>query len=598
MGDRPTDSRQRAGLVYRMFSPRNILLLSLCVILAGCSAAHYRKSADKEAAKVISNASRAVPNMDPAFTIEPRTKTALESLPSYLQTNDYFGPEREIEIGARVISLEQALAFGVTQSPVYQTQKEIVFLEALNYTLARHRFTPIFSMRGNAVYQSRTRDVAREIDRLTGTQSSLLQRDVDTVQEHSISARTTAGVDMLMRTGARLSVDFTTDFLRFIVGDSSVFTSSRLSATLSQPLLRGSGYRVTLENLTQAERDLLYALREFTEYRKDFAVQVAGAYYSVIQNKDQVRNAWLGWNNFRENVTREKAFADEGQRTQTALGQLKQAELTTETQWVNSLRDYQQSLDQFKIMIGLPVDARIVLDDADLTKLKIEHPTLGLEDAVRVALETRLDLATTKDQFEDAGRRVGLARNQLLPDLDLIINASVDSKPGNNPLDLDFERARWSAGVDGELPLDRKAERNAYRGSLIAYERAGREVQLAVDRTKLAIQADWRNLDQARRNYEIAEVELELSQRRVQEQELLMELGRGTARDLVDARTDFINARDKRTGALIQHTLARLQFWRDLGLLYIKEDGNWQETERFENFLKNEQVIRSAKGPS
>ena len=239
---------------------------------------------------------------------------------------------------------------------------------ALSYTLARHRFTPIFYMRGNAFYQRATRDVRREIDELTGSQTALLEQDFETVQEHSISARGSAGVDMLLRTGARLSVDFTTDFLRFIVGDSRVLTSSRLSATISQPLLRGSGFRVTLENLTQAERDLLYALRDYTVFRKDFAVQVASAYYGVLQNKDQVRNAWLGLQNFQQNVERERAFADEGQRTQTALGQLQQAELTTETQWINAVRNYQQSLDQFKIQIGLPVDEKIVLDDSELPR--------------------------------------------------------------------------------------------------------------------------------------------------------------------------------------------------------------------------------------
>jgi outer membrane protein TolC len=99
---------------------------------------------------------------------------------------------------------------------------------------------------------------------------------------------------------------------------------------------------------------------------------------------------------------------------------------------------------------------------------------------------------------------------------------------------------------------------------------------------KLDVQDDWRSLDQAKRNYEISEVGVDLSQRRVAEQELLMELGRGTARDLVDARTDLINARNQRTSALVQHTLARLKFWRDLGVLYIKENGQWREMDRFE----------------
>jgi outer membrane protein TolC len=56
-----------------------------------------------------------------------------------------------------------------------------------------------------------------------------------------------------------------------------------------------------------------------------------------------------------------------------------------------------------------------------------------------------------------------------------------------------------------------------------------------------------------------------------------MELGRGTARDLVDARTDLISSHNQRTTALVEHTVARLQFWRDLGMLFIKPNGQWNE---------------------
>ena len=77
-----------------------------------------------------------------------------------------------------------------------------------------------------------------------------------------------------------------------------------------------------------------------------------------------------------------------------------------------------------------------------------------------------------------------------------------------------------------------------------------------------------------------------------------MELGRGTARDLVDARTDLINARDQRTAALLQHTVARLQFWRDLGILYIKSDGQWQEVEEFEKLNQIDPTLISKRTPS
>ena len=33
----------------------------------------------------------------------------------------------------------------------------------------------------------------------------------------------------------------------------------------------------------------------------------------------------------------------------------------------------------------------------------------------------------------------------------------------------------------------------------------------------------------------------------------------------------------QRTQALVTHTIARLQFWNNMGILYIKENGQWEE---------------------
>jgi len=104
-----------------------------------------------------------------------------------------------------------------------------------------------------------------------------------------------------------------------------------------------------------------------------------------------------------------------------------------------------------------------------------------------------------------------------------------------------------------------------------------RDLSLAEDNVKLDVREAWRDLEQALLNYDVAEVSLRLGERRVEEQELLAELGRATTRDLVEAQDDLTSARNNLTDALVSHTIARLSFWRDMGILFIKEDGQWEE---------------------
>ena len=60
--------------------------------------------------------------------------------------------------------------------------------------------------------------------------------------------------------------------------------------------------------------------------------------------------------------------------------------------------------------------------------------------------------------------------------------------------------------------------------------------------------------------------------------------GQGTARDIVESQDRMITARDLIISTLIDHNLARLQLWTDIGVLFIRKDGTWSDV------LKNEKA--------
>ncbi|HHY85675.1 MAG TPA: TolC family protein [Verrucomicrobia bacterium] len=546
---------------------------------AGCTANHYRKSADKEAYRTLAEKAAAVPNMDPAFTIEQTNVLNLESLPVVTNAVEFLGADAEKEIGARVLSLEEALKIAVRHNRVFQSRKEQLYLSALSLTLARHQFTPIFSGRGSARVAGQTEQaLSVVIDPDTGEPTVELSDNL--VEQRRVSANGSLDVSWLMRDVGRITASFTTDFLRFITGDPRTVTSSQVAATFTRPLLRNAGFKQQIENLTQAERNLLYDIRDFVRFRKDFSVQVATAYYGVLGRRDAARNSYLNLQSSRRNAERTRALAQEGRVTIADLGRLEQQELSAEGAWVNAVRAYQESLDEFKLsQLGVPVTLNLILDDSELEKLTIRHPEIDIEDSINIALAARMDFMNAKDRLEDARRAVALARDALRPQLDLAANVGFNSPEQRNGQFAvpDPERYRWNAGLDVNLPFDRKAERNAYRSALIAELRAQRELEQQEDQIRLQVRESWRTLDQAKRNYEISEVGVQIAERRVEEQELLSEVGRARAQDQVDAQNALIDSRNQRTQALVTHTIARLQFWNNMGILYIKDNGQWQE---------------------
>ena len=552
--------------------------LLLLIVLAGCSTSHYRKSADKETYRAIAQKSPLVRNMDPHFTIEQTNVFSLNGLPVATTAQDFLGPDGQREPGAKILRLEDALGLAVHYSRSYQARKEQLYLSALSLTLTRHQFAPLFSASGSASYDVSTEVLEGvQLDPITGLPTGIVTDNL--VEQQRITGSANIGASWLIRDVGRITTALTTDFLRFVTGDSRVTTSSQLSATFLRPLLRDAGFKQQTEALIQAERQLLYDLRDFTQYRKDFSVGIATAYYGVLGNRDAVRNSFLNLQSSRKNAERSRALAKEGRITQSDLGRLEQQELSAESSWINAVRNYQQALDNFKIQLGLGVGTNIVLDDRELEALKILHPELSVEDSIQIGLNARLDYLNLKDELDDAERKVKLAANFLLPRLDLTGAAAFNSDPKDHngfPLP-DPARYSWNAGLNVDPGIDKKAERNTYRAALITRNRASRAIAQQQDDITLQVRDSWRTLDQAKRSYEISDIGVKLAERRVEEQNLLAELGRAKAQDQVDAQNALIDSKNQLTQALVTHTIARLQFWNRMGILYIKDNGQWEE---------------------
>lgn len=555
------------------------LAVPLCLLICGCSAKHYRKSADREAYQAIRQKTPLVRNMDAQFTIEQTNQVSLQGLPQARHAEAFLGAEASKEVGATILSLEQALEVAIKHSRSYQSRKEQLYLEALSLTLARHQWAPLFSGEAGARLAAQTEQAVDVVVDPITQQPRVLVSD-NLVEQQRVTADGSLNASWLIRDVGRVTASLTTDFLRFITGDPRALTSSQLGATLVRPLWRNAGFKQQIENLTQAERDLLYAMREFTQFRKDFVVRVATQYYEVLGRRDAVRNSFLNLQSSRKNAERTRALAQEGRVTQADLGRLEQQELDAENAWVSAIRGYKQALDDFKLsQLGLPVDAPVVLDDRELEALAIRHPTLSVEQSIEIALAARLDYLNAKDRHADAQRRVAVAANFLKPQMDLAASASLSSaqEPKTGFAVPDLARYRWSAGLTLDPGLDRKAERNSYRAALIAEKQAFRAWEQQADEIKLQVRDSWRTLDQAKRSYELSELGVKIAERRVEEQDLLAELGRARAQDQVDAQNALNASKNQRTQALVTHTIARLQFWNNMGILYIKDNGQWED---------------------
>jgi hypothetical protein len=172
--------------------------------------------------------------------------------------DNYHSPGNYPEIGD--LSLEEAIELAYIHSRDFQTQIENVYLAALALSAERFRFDVQFvglNSRRPSMDLNFT-DVPNVNDQLNWTPR--------------------AGASQLLPAGGQWLVELANSTLWIWAdGKATDATASTLSYSIVQPLLANGGRRFVMENLTQLERNMLYAVRDFARFRMGFfTATVAG----------------------------------------------------------------------------------------------------------------------------------------------------------------------------------------------------------------------------------------------------------------------------------------------------------------------------------
>jgi outer membrane protein TolC len=541
-------------------------VLGVVLGVLGCSSAHYRKSADKEVYRIIKEVDARVFGRTNAFTID----TAYSGRdPKTIPPSEILA-DRTAE-ARRIVNLELALALAIRCSREYQNQKETLYLKALDLTGSRYAFSPQFFADINP----------QVVGTVGGEASGRVNSQISVAQ--------------LFRTGGKLTAALGNDLFRYFVGKPDVVARNSavdtLTVNLTQPLLRGFGANSPdVEALTQAERDVVYAIRSFSLFQQQFAVDVVTAYFGLLTQKDIVRNNYRNYTN-RVETTRFLEARARDRELRSNADDARNAELAAQRDYINSLASYLTVMDAFKLRLGLPLSASLYLDDKDLKEL-IESGLTPVDidgkAAFGVCVERQMEVLNAIDAFEDSKRKVRVAADQLRMDVSLVANGTLVSQKPDDYASFDINDLTYEAGLRFNLPLDRLRERNTYRRTLVTFERQLRQLALTLDNYKDRVGRGLRTLEQVRLNHQSGVEALHVAERRVENNAMRLAAGRATIRDLREAQDQLILAQNQLATIYRDYLAARLEFLLDIGLVDTRPERFWLQ-DPLQHQLKPEQ---------
>ena len=606
------------------------------LVFVGCrSAQDYRHEADVTADAYLSAYQQKVTGKVDHFDIETPADTLRRRLmidqkllvndpASFgirdLPTNLYWRTDERLEKGgsdpsvavwrggtnALEIGLVDAVRIAAFNSREYKARKESLYKTALAMDLEDDTFRTIFS------------------GMLSGGADVFFDDDEDrSLEGHAVShdERASLGFTRKFRNGARLTGSIMANVAGMLTGDTRTAWGSSADLSISIPLLRGSGELVNTESLTQAQRSFVYAVRDFEQYKREFICRIESSYLALVLARRQQQNQDEAFRRVIRSTRRSYRMAEASRMSQSQFEQAHQSELSSRASWIASCQSYESTKDGFKLTLGLPPDACIEPRDSDLAalekyvsdyaELEEEEYDMGKDDengqivleapdsvddgqlklrtdrAIAIAFSNRLDFASVRDEVEDAQRKLVIAEDALRAEVTL--GASV-----GNLADLASPYSRRNGEDHGrlhpreysvnplitiDLPIERRKERNNYRNALIAVESAVREYQSQEDTLKQTIRSDMRSLSQTKDNLKIQYMAMNLAERRVRNQEILLQAGRADMTVMLEAQDSLVSAKNSLYSAMINYKNQELALQRDLGLLEVSSDGSWKEAD-------------------
>jgi outer membrane protein TolC len=356
----------------------------------------------------------------------------------------------------------------------------------------------------------------------------------------------------------------------FVQGGDDIDRDYRadISLALEQPLLRGAGWTVGTAGLRQAQLSEMEQSLSFRLRRRDAALSVIRAYYDVARSELDLQVS-------REALREVVRFMEETQ-VKLELGRIAESEISRaqiqflqeKQTYISRLQSYEASVDALLEAIGLPLRAAMGLAplEGQLVDARLANIP-PLEEGIEEALSTRLELAQADISVARSELSIDLAKNDLLPDLNLNANwTSFDEGDNNDQVSSDLEyRRRYDAGLSLVVPLQNLSRREAlWRAKLDAESTRNSREQRRRDVVR-EVKAAYRDLQAAQSRLRILAKTVEQARRSLAQENARFEVGLNTSTEVRNAQDDLFSAQSDYNQALFDAQVQIARVFQALG---------------------------------
>lgn len=371
------------------------------------------------------------------------------------------------------------------------------------------------------------------------------------------SRRFATGTEVRMDVGA---TTFRNQFGNFYAADTTML--------VSQSLLRGFGPTVGRRPVERASYQVESAQRQHLLTEQQLAIEVAAIYYRLIAQSElagALRTALESAERLHE--------ASEAKLQANLVSQLdvfRARQLVAEAS--GQVFDVEGSVEDLKDQLRFLMTRDADYDFRVAEAIDVRPDAVTPQEAVELALASRIELRDAAAAVEEAERDVRFARHQLLPQLD--ISLALTRRETADSLREAFGRDRFEPVTffSVSTPLDRTVESAALQTAVIERNRRARDRDALRRRIAQEVRRAVRLQQRLANRLGSATVSVEFAEREVDLAALRFQRGLSNNLDVVNAQANLLNATSRRLGVLADLAVARLDLLATLGTLDVRRD--------------------------
>jgi outer membrane protein TolC len=339
--------------------------------------------------------------------------------------------------------------------------------------------------------------------------------------------------------------------------------SAEVGISLDIPLFRNFGKNINLDSIRSGQFSVRSADRSLYLAQTNTILSVVSAVYQIVDQNQRVKI-------HQEQVDRFKAYASLAEAKERvnlaspidvyrSLIRLRDAE----NRVLVSTEALDEAYDNLKIILALPVEQNIRIQ----APLALEPVTISPESAVETAVENRIELAQSRDAYDESRRRSRLAKQRILPDVRLRLGYSRYGQAMDSMGDLNMSEDTWRVMLTSSSDLMRTTEKINYQQSLYEVENARINVQTTRDEIQKQVRREMAALEKALDRIENSEKQIHEARGKRSLAEIKFNHGLADNFDVIEAETELQQARINLVATQIDYIVGRYRLRSALGTL-------------------------------